>query len=178
MYKKAQIVTMALCLLSTFFLFSETPSNDTKIYPIAIIGSGAGGTMAVKRASLNNRDTILFTGAKKQMKSGRGYWVRKVENIPGLEKYTRTINQLREETLALIADSPFAPKLTTVHDSVLSVEKQDDIFHHSRLFWQNLPSTLRCDGYRHDGRAAPHQRQHRPNTPLCQQAVYRLLHAL
>lgn len=133
MYKVARIVITTLCLVSTYFLFSETPTSDepntnNKVYPIAIIGSGAGGTMAVKRASLNNRETILFTGAKKQMKSGRGHWVRKVENIPGLEKYTRTINQLREETLALIADSPFAPKLTTVHDSVLSVEKQDDIF--------------------------------------------------
>lgn len=84
--------------------------------------------MAVKRATLNNRDTLLFTGAKKAMKSSRGHWVRKVDNIPSLSHYTRTINQLREETLAEIAQGPFSHRLTCIHDSVLSVEKQDDIF--------------------------------------------------
>lgn len=118
-----RILTILLCLISSNYL-----QSDATIYPIAIIGSGAGGTMAAKRASLNNRDTLLFTGAKKEMKSGRGHWVRKVENIPGLEKYTRTINQLREETLKLIAEGPFASKLHVVNDSVLSIEKQGDVF--------------------------------------------------
>lgn len=85
--------------------------------------------MAAKRAVLNNRETILFTGAKKERKRSRGHWVRKVENIPGLQNYTRTINQLRDETLALIGEGPFSKKLTVVNDSVVAIEKQDDIFH-------------------------------------------------
>ncbi len=103
-------------------------AQEDKIYPIAIIGSGAGGTMAAKRASLNMRDTLFFTGAKKERKRSRGHWVRKVENIPGLSNYTRTLNQLREETLEDISNSPFGQKLTRVDDSIASLDKQDDIF--------------------------------------------------
>ncbi|MCE5294939.1 MAG: NAD(P)/FAD-dependent oxidoreductase [Chlamydiales bacterium] len=103
-------------------------SESTKVYPIAIIGSGAGGTMAAKRANLNNRDAILFTGAKREMKHSRGHWVRKVDNVPGLEKYERTLNELREETLSYIASGPFHAALTVVPESVATIKKQDDLF--------------------------------------------------
>ncbi len=115
-----------LTLLS--FLFVIKQAHTETVYPIAIIGSGAAGTMAAKRATLNNRDTLLFTGVKKTMKKGRGYWVRKVENIPSLAPYTRTINQLRDETLLEISQGPFADKLHVVAETVASIEKQGDIF--------------------------------------------------
>ncbi len=103
-------------------------TEDTQVYPIAIIGAGAGGTMAAKRATLSNRQALLFTGLKKERKRSRGHWVRKVDNIPSLAHYTRTLNQLRDETLAEIAASPFGHNLHVVDDSVLSIEKQDDTF--------------------------------------------------
>ncbi len=124
MYKN--IVLFLVLLLTNNYCHSS--NKDPNIYPVAVIGAGAGGTMAAKRASLHNCKTLLFTGAKKQRKQSRGHWVRKVDNIPGLTNYTRTINELRDETLALIANSPFSKKLNVIHDSVLSIEKKDDIF--------------------------------------------------
>lgn len=102
--------------------------QESKVYPVAIIGSGAGGTMAVKRAVLNNREVLLFTGAKKEMKRSRGHWVRKVENIPGLEKYKRTLVELRQETLEELSKGPFSHNLTLVEDSVISIEKDKNAF--------------------------------------------------
>ncbi len=110
------------------FICNVCTADDAKVYPIAIIGSGAGGTMAAKRSTLNNRDTLLFTGAKKEMKRSRGHWVRKVDNIPSLKNYTRTIVQLRLETLAEIAEGPFKERLQVVEDSVVSIEKKDGLF--------------------------------------------------
>ena len=117
-------VFVLLIMISSYCFASE----PTKVYPIAIIGSGAAGTMAVKRANLNNRDTILFTGAKKEMKRSRGHWVRKVDNVPGLEKYARTLNELRDETLSIIEAEPFSSALTIIRDSVATIQKDDKLF--------------------------------------------------
>lgn len=102
--------------------------EENKVYPVAVIGAGAGGTMAAKRAVLNNQETLLFTGAKKELKNSRGNWVRKVENIPGLEKYSRTIVELRNEMLTTITAGPFSDKLFVIPDSVTAIEKQEDLF--------------------------------------------------
>jgi thioredoxin reductase (NADPH) len=102
--------------------------EENRIYPIAIIGSGAGGTMAAKRAVLNNRQVLLFTGAKKEMKNSRGNWVKKVDNIPGLEKYSRTIVELRDEVLEDIVQGPLKHNLFIIKDSVVSLQKQNDLF--------------------------------------------------
>lgn len=117
-----------LTLLASFFFMKEAHVDDIQEYPIAVIGSGAAGTMATERAVLNNRKTLLLTGAKKAMKSGRGHWVRKVENIPSLTNYTRTINQLREETLQNLSQGPFQDKLHVVANTVASIEKSGDSF--------------------------------------------------
>lgn len=114
------------CLLLA--LMSTLSASSTKVYPIAIIGAGAGGTMAVKRAVLNNREVLLFTGHKKEMKRSRGYWVRKVENVPGLDKYTRTLVQLKKEVLEELQHGPLKRNLTVVNDSVLSITKQGALF--------------------------------------------------
>lgn len=102
--------------------------QERKVYPIAIIGAGAAGTMAVKRAVLNNNDTLLFTGAKQDQRRSRGTWVRKVDNIPGLEKYARTILELRNETVAELARTPLAHKLFIIEDSVQKIEKGSEFF--------------------------------------------------
>lgn len=103
------------------------PVSDV-VYPIAVIGGGAGGTMAAHRAVLNNRQVLLFTGAKHELSNSRGMWVRKVENIPGLEKYTRAVVELRNETLQRIVSGPFSDKLFVITDSVVQIEKQQELY--------------------------------------------------
>jgi len=102
--------------------------KENKVYPIAIIGAGAGGTMALKRAILNNREVLLFSGAKKEIKRSRGNWVRKVQNIPGLDKYSRTIVELRDETLNDIVSGPFKKNFFLVPESVTALKKEGDLF--------------------------------------------------
>lgn len=98
------------------------------IYPVAIIGSGAAGTMAAKRAILNNNEVLLFTGAKQEQRRSRGNWVRKIDNIPGLEKYERAILELRNDTLEDLIKSPLGQNLYVIKDSVLSIEKTNEFF--------------------------------------------------
>lgn len=102
--------------------------SEQKVYPIVIIGAGAAGTMAVKRALLNNNEVLLFPGAKQERRRSRGNWVRKVDNIPGLERYERTILELRNETLTDIMQGPFSSNLFLVDDSVATIEKTGEIF--------------------------------------------------
>lgn len=103
-------------------------TNEQHIYPIVIIGSGAAGTMAVKRALLNNDEVLLFLGAKQERRRSRGNWVRTVDNVPGLEHYERPILELRNETLTEIAQGSFSSNLHTVEDSVVQIEKSGDLF--------------------------------------------------
>jgi thioredoxin reductase (NADPH) len=84
--------------------------------------------MAAKRAVLNNREVLLFTGAKKDMKRSRGNWVKKVDNVPGLEKYKRTIVELRDDVLSDLVKGPFKHNLFVIKDSVASIKKQDKVF--------------------------------------------------
>lgn len=102
--------------------------QENKVYPIAIIGAGAGGSMAVKRAVLNNREVLLFTGAKKEMKNSRGNWVRQVDNVPGLAGYDRTIVELRNETLQEIVKGPLAHNLYLIPESVKALKKEGNLF--------------------------------------------------
>lgn len=110
--------------------FQETTQVTTEqhIYPIVIIGSGAAGTMAVKRAVMNNDEVLLFLGAKQERRRSRGNWVRKVDNMPGLDRYERPILELRNETLTEISQGPFSSNLYTVEDSVTQIEKTDNLF--------------------------------------------------
>jgi thioredoxin reductase (NADPH) len=102
--------------------------EEKKLYPIAIIGAGAAGTMAVKRAVLNNNETLLFAGAIQERRRSRGNWVRTIDNIPGLEKYKRAILEIRNEALEHLVHTPFSSKLYIIEDSVVSIKKEGDIF--------------------------------------------------
>jgi thioredoxin reductase (NADPH) len=103
------------------------PREDV-VHEIVIIGAGAAGTMATKRAVLNNNEVLLFAGAKQERRRSRGNWVRKVDNIPGLEKYERTVLQLRNEALLDLLNSSLASNLYLVEDSVVSITKEHDYF--------------------------------------------------
>lgn len=97
-------------------------------YPIVVIGAGAAGTMAVKRAVLNNNEVLLFTGAKQERRRSRGNWVRKVDNVPGLERYSRTILELRNEVLSDLVNGPLNHNLWIVEESVVDIEKEGELF--------------------------------------------------
>ena len=111
----------------TISITTKQPEENKK-YPIAIIGAGAAGTMAVNRAVLNNDEVLLFTGAKEKQRGSRGYWVRKVDNIPGFAKYERTILEVRNEVLEELAQSPLNHNLFVIEDSINTIEKEDEFF--------------------------------------------------
>lgn len=102
--------------------------EEKKIYPIAIIGAGASGTMAVKRAVLNNNEVLLFAGAKQERRRSRGNWVRCIDNVPGLAGYQRTILELRNEVLEKLAQHPLGNNLYVIEDSILSIKNEADFF--------------------------------------------------
>jgi thioredoxin reductase (NADPH) len=102
--------------------------EEGKVYPMAVIGAGAGGTMAAKRAVLNNTEVLLFAGAKQERRRSRGNWVRTVDNIPGLSKYKRTLLELRNEVLEELVKSPLSHNLYLIEESIFSVEKHADYF--------------------------------------------------
>jgi thioredoxin reductase (NADPH) len=101
---------------------------DEKIYPIAVIGAGAAGTMAAQRAVLNNDEVLVFAGAKQERRRSRGNWVRTVDNIPGLGKYKRTILELRNEVLKDLHQSPLSHHLFLIEESVMTITKEADKF--------------------------------------------------
>lgn len=106
---------------------TKTPESN-KVYPIAVVGAGAGGIMAAKRAVLNNDEVILFSGAQQEQRRSRGNWVRTVDNVPGLEKYKRTILEVRNDELVNMVQSPLSHNLYLVEDSIVSIEKTGDHF--------------------------------------------------
>lgn len=123
------MVLIVLCpLLASFQMVAVDVSEETKIYPIAIVGAGAAGTMGVIRATFDNHEVILFTGDKQDQKRSCGHWVKKVDNMPSLKRYKKPIREMRDETLAGLKGSPLGYNLSVVEDSVASIEKQNDIF--------------------------------------------------
>ena len=104
---------------------NSTVKPDGYIYEVAIVGTGASGIMALRRAVLNNDEVLLFSGNTKNIKNSRGTYVRDVDNIPGLEKYERVIINLRNEALTdIAADKNFGKNLNFFKRSVVDI-KQD-----------------------------------------------------
>lgn len=102
--------------------------EEKKIYPIAVIGAGAGGTMAAQRAVLNNDEVLIFAGAHQERRRSRGNWVRSVDNVPGLSKYKRAVLEFRNEVLMELTYSPLGCNLYLVEESICSIEKEADFF--------------------------------------------------
>ena len=127
---------LLLCLAMIFSLSASpkiipvtTPApQEGKIYPIAIVGAGAAGTMAVQRAVLNNTEVLLFSGAKRERKNSCGNWVKKVDNIPSLFKYKRAVLEMRNEVLEELVKSPLGHNLFIVEDSICTITNQGNYF--------------------------------------------------
>jgi len=101
------------------------------LYPVAVIGGGSAGVMAVLRTVLNNDSCLFFPGTAKDRKRSRAMWVRKIENMPGHLSYERGIEQPNNETLEWIAQSSFAHNLQLMKNTgVESIKRDaDGIFH-------------------------------------------------
>lgn len=84
--------------------------NDAKVYPVAVIGGGAAGAMAVLRSVLNNDECLFFPGTGKDKKKSRAFWVKKVENIPSFFEYTRSIEETSAGVYSFLKETPFWKK--------------------------------------------------------------------
>ena len=95
-----------------------------KVYPLAIIGGGSAGVMAVLRSVLNNDETLFFPGAPKDKKRSRAFWVSKIENMPAHFHYSKGIEDPGRETLGWIVKSPFSSRLHWLKNcGVVKIEK-------------------------------------------------------
>ena len=81
-----------------------------KVYAVAVIGGGSAGVMALLRVVLNNDECLFFPGYGKNRKKSRGFWVAKVENVPGYAHYKKGIEDPNRETLKWISESPVKDK--------------------------------------------------------------------
>lgn len=102
--------------------------NEKKVYPIAVIGGGAAGTMSVLRSVLNNDEVLLLPGHYKVQKKSRDLWVNRIENTPTLAKYKKGVQDTGKETLKWIKEeSGFGDNLTLMKGrGVDKVVKNDD----------------------------------------------------
>jgi len=98
---------------------------STPLYPVAVIGGGSAGVMAVLRTVLNNDQCLFFPGSAKDRKRSRAMWVRKIENMPAHFSYERGIDQPNNETLEWIGQSKFADNLHHMKNTGVESIKRD-----------------------------------------------------
>jgi len=93
-----------------------------KTYDIAVVGSGAAGSMGALRAVLNNLETICFMGSPQTKKRARATWVGKVENMPVLFDKPKAVFQSSQEVFKWIeTQEQWKEMLHTVKDSVSDI---------------------------------------------------------
>ena len=80
---------------------------NEKVYPIAIIGGGAAGMMALLRATLNNDESLFFPGHHKATKKSRDQWINRVENMPTFAQYKKGIQEPNRITLKWLQEGHF-----------------------------------------------------------------------
>jgi len=97
--------------------------NKNITYDIAVIGSGAGGTMAALRGVLNNDLVLWACGDRSTYKQARGYWVPKINSIPMFENINRPVISMRDSAMRQISESPFKEKLHVLPDLISSVKR-------------------------------------------------------
>ena len=92
------------------------------VYDVAIVGSGAAGSMGALRAVLNNLNTVAFLGSALNKKKARATWVGKVENMPALFDYPKAISQSSIEVFQWIEKHPtWSPLLKSIKDEVVEI---------------------------------------------------------
>jgi len=123
---------------------------DQKIFPVAVIGGGSAGTMAVMRTVLNNDETLFFPGTPKDKKRSRAFWVSKVENVPGHLRFTKGIEQPNRENLDWLTESEFKDKFHWYRNmGITKIEKRDDgifILTDTNTFQHLARNVILCTG--------------------------------
>ena len=100
-----------------------------KIYPVAVVGGGSAGTMAVLRCVLNNDETLFFPGSPKDRKRSRAFWVSKVENMPAHLGYAKGIVEPNKESLEWLAETPFQSRFHwNKNRGIVKITKEEDVF--------------------------------------------------
>lgn len=100
-----------------------------KLFDIAVVGSGAAGSMGVLRSVLNNLETVCFTGNALTKKRARATWVGNVENMPVLFNYPKAIFQSANEVYQWIdKHDPWNKLLTSVKDEVVKISGEKGNF--------------------------------------------------
>ena len=103
--------------------------TERKVYPIAVVGGGSAGTMAVLRCVLNNDETLFFPGSPKDRKRSRAFWVSKVENMPAHLGYAKGIMDPNKESLEWLAGTPFESRFHWVKNrGVVQISKEGGSF--------------------------------------------------
>ena len=102
-----------------------------EIFPVAIIGGGSAGVMAVLRTVLNNDRCLFFPGSPRDKKRSRAMWVRTIENMPDYTSYARGIEDPNQKTLQWISHSTFASNLHWLKNTGVVNLKRDEqgLFH-------------------------------------------------
>ena len=114
---------------------------EKTIFPIAIIGGGAAGVMAVNRALLNNDQCVFFSGNNNNKRKSRGFWVKKVENIPAHVHYKKGISDPNDEMLQWLKTSVFSQNLFHHKKSIIQIQKSRE-FHCFELIDEDQHSYL------------------------------------
>jgi thioredoxin reductase (NADPH) len=108
---------------------AKRTAMEDKIYDLAVIGGGGGGTMAYLRGVLNANHSVLFTGDADAKRKGRATWVMDVDNIPGMHGLERPITKTASTTLKWIKDQDSLKDFGTVMKAkVTNVRIEDDLF--------------------------------------------------
>jgi thioredoxin reductase (NADPH) len=99
----------------------------TKKYPLAVIGGGAAGMMALLRATLNNDEVLFFPGHFGVRKKSREMWINRVENMPTFAEYKKGIADPNRKTLKWILDCEFKENVHHMKGlGVTKLKKNDD----------------------------------------------------
>jgi len=110
------------CCDSIYFFYMSD-----KTYPIAIIGGGAAGMMALLRATLNNDEVLFFPGHYKVFKKSRDLWINRVENMPTFAGYKKGIQDPNKLTLKWLLEGRFADNIHHKKGiGVIKLTKNDD----------------------------------------------------
>ncbi|MCY4523220.1 MAG: NAD(P)/FAD-dependent oxidoreductase [Halobacteriovoraceae bacterium] len=103
----------------------KNKKSPNEIYPVAVIGGGSAGTMAVMRAVLNNDRCLFFPGTRKHQRKSRAFWVTKVENMPDYHHYKKGIQGPNKKTVTWLSQCPLKDNL--IHKPNMGIDKLEKL---------------------------------------------------
>ncbi len=101
-------------------------AQSGRVYDVAVIGSGAAGSMAAYRAVLNNDVTLFAIGNDDARRHSRGTWVTKLSNTPIYEDQSRSLLSFRNDAIRSIVKGPQKDKFALLEDSIVSLRQNSN----------------------------------------------------